>query len=119
MIVSHAREVKGITVLEDGTRVYKNYVRYKPVPLEQRKYRVLKPDDPGAVLWGSVWFLPLVVLPDEQRVMPETRPDTDAYDHMGRWRPCKCEPCLRPTALKWQKKWRKERGIPEKRRRRS
>lgn len=60
-----------IKVLEDGTRVYSNGTRYKPVPLERRKYRVNKPDDPRAFRQGGKWYLPLDLLPDEERVWPD------------------------------------------------
>lgn len=116
--VTHARETKGVIVLEDGTRVYKNYVKYKPIPAEQRKYAVRKPDDPSAFRFRGEWFLPLPLVDDEARSMPETRPDTDAYDHMVKSRKCRCVPCQRPEAAKWQAKWRKDMGIPVKRKRR-
>jgi hypothetical protein len=116
--VRYAREIKGVLELEDGTRVYKNYVRYKPVPLDQRKYKVNKPDDPSAFRHHGYWLLPLPLIDDEARSMPETRPDTDAYDHMTKPRKCKCVPCQRPEAVKWQDKWRDDMGIPRKRKRR-
>ncbi len=97
--------------LEDGTRIYSNYTRYTPVPLEQRKKGVRKPADPRAVRFRGDWYLPLALLLDEVRTMPETRPDTDAYDHMVKPRKCMCVPCQRPEAKKWQEKWRKERGL--------
>jgi hypothetical protein len=65
-----------IRVLEDGTRVYANYHRYKPKPISERKNGVNKPDDPRAVRFHTKWFLPLDVLPDDERVMPTTRPWT-------------------------------------------
>lgn len=64
-----------IRVLEDGTRVYANRMKYKPVPPEERVNGVNKPDDPRAVRFHAKWFLPLDVLPDEERVMPVTQPD--------------------------------------------
>jgi hypothetical protein len=65
-----------IRVLEDGTRVYANYHRYKPKTAGERINRVNKPDDPRAVRFHAKWFLPLDVLDDEARVMPVTRPWT-------------------------------------------
>ena len=56
----------------DGTLVYTNYLRYKPVPVEQRKYKRHKPDDPRAVRFHDTWYLPLELLPDEERVLPDT-----------------------------------------------
>jgi len=63
-----------IRELEDGTRVYANYHRYRPKPISERTNGVNKPDDPRAVRFHTKWFLPLDVLPDEQRVLPATRP---------------------------------------------
>lgn len=64
-----------IKTLPDGTRVYASYHRYKPKTAEERIYGVNKPDHPDAVRFHSRWFVPLELLPDEERVMPETRPD--------------------------------------------
>lgn len=97
-----------IRVLEDGTRVYSNYVRRKPVPDHLRKYGRNKPDDPRAVLWSSRWWLPLELLPVEERTWPETRPDTDAYDHAAKPRKCQCNVCKRPEARRWRNQWRRE-----------
>ena len=63
-----------IRVLEDGTRVYANRMKYKPVPPEERVNGVNKPDDPRAVRFHTRWFLPLDVLPDSKRIMPATYP---------------------------------------------
>jgi hypothetical protein len=97
-----------IRVLDDGTRVYSNGVRRKPVPDSERKYGRRKPDDPRAVLWSSRWWLPLEVLPLDDRLMPETRPDTDAYDHAAKPRKCKCNVCRRPESKRWKNQWRRE-----------
>lgn len=67
-----------IRVEEDGTRVYADGHRYRPVPPEKRRNRVRKPDQPGAVRFHGQWFLPLQTLPDEERVMPLTRSDKAA-----------------------------------------
>jgi hypothetical protein len=66
-----------IKVLPDGTRVYANYHRYTPVPEDERKYGVNKPDDPRAVRFHGVWLLPLELLPEDERVLPATRPYRD------------------------------------------
>lgn len=95
----------------DGTRVYSNFSTYKPLTPEQRKYKVRKPDDPRAVRWKGDWFLPLEFLADARRVLPETRPDTEAYDHMKKPRKCRCYVCLRPESEVWKKKWQDERGL--------
>jgi hypothetical protein len=97
-----------IKVLEDGTRVYSNGTRYKPKAPEERVYRVRKPAQEGAVWWGGGWRLPLDLLPLEARLWPETRPDTDAYDHMIKPRRCKCWVCKRPEAKRWKNQWRRE-----------
>lgn len=92
-----------IRVMDDGTHVYSNGYRYKKKPKHLRKYQINKPDDPRAVLWSSRWWLPLDHLIDQElRVMPETRPDTDAYEHMMKRRPCKCYVCIRPESERWK-----------------
>ena len=65
-----------IRTADDGTRVYSNYGRYRPVAEEDRKYARRKPDRPDAVLWCSLWYVPFDVLPDSDRTMP----DTDGHD---------------------------------------
>lgn len=97
-----------ITVLADGTRVYSNGTKYKPVEQWRRKYGMNKPDDPRAVLWSSRWWLPLELLPDDDRTMPLTRPDTDAYDHFGKRQKCRCDVCRRPEAQRWKDKRMRE-----------
>lgn len=84
-----------IRVEPDGTRVYTNGRRYRPKPPEERVYGVRKPDDPRAVRFHGKWFLPLELLDDEQRVMPETRPDEQTLEHKP-W--CRCQVCRRPQA---------------------
>jgi hypothetical protein len=91
-----------ITVLEDGTRVYSNGTRYKPKPLDKRAYGVRKPAEEGWVRWHGSWLPPLDLLPSEARSWPETRPDTDAFDHASKPRKCTCRPCQRPEAQKWR-----------------
>lgn len=80
-------------ILEDGTRVYTNGVRYKPVAPADRVNGVNKPDVPGAVRFHGLWFPPLVLLPEQERRMPLTRPDSAAAGHRAR---CACEVCKRP-----------------------
>ena len=101
-----------IRTLEDGTRVYSNGTRYRPLPDTERKYARRKPDDDRAVRWRGEWLLPLAVLPLAARKnFPQTRPDSDAYDHMPM--PCKCMVCRRPgdIAERWRRKWRKDHGL--------
>ena len=59
-------------LLEDGTRVYSNGHKYRPVAVEDRKYAVNKPDSPTAFRVGGVWYEPKEFLPDESREMPVT-----------------------------------------------
>lgn len=92
-------------------RTYKNGITYTPVPLDERKIGVNKPDHPGAVRFYGRWFLPLDLLPQEDRVLPATRPDSDAYDHMSKPYGCSCEVCRRPAAERWKRKWRREHGL--------
>jgi hypothetical protein len=84
-----------IRILEDGTHVYASYHRYKPMADEDRTNKINKPKDPRAVRFHALWFLPLELLDDEQRVMPPTRPDSQTLEHRG-W--CTCEVCSRPAA---------------------
>jgi hypothetical protein len=73
--------------LEDGTRVYRNGFRYKPVPLEQRKYRKFPT---GTQWYGGQPFGPKNFLPDDKRAMPATIPDDLAAEHkLG----CLCQYC--------------------------
>ena len=96
-----------IEILPDGTRIYSNRTRYRPLAPEERKYKVRKPDDPRAVMYNKEWFLPLDLL-SMGRVMPETRPDTVAYEHMSKSRRCKCDVCRRPQSKRWKLQWRRE-----------
>lgn len=100
-----------IRTLPDGTRVYSQGQKYKPKPQAERKYKVRKPDDPRAVRWCGTWLLPIDVLNDEQRSMPETREDRETYEHMSRSVLCDCDVCRRPTADRWRRKWRKDNGL--------
>ncbi len=97
-----------IKTLPDGTRVYSNGTRYKPKAPEERVRRVRKPAVEGAVLWQGTWLLPLDLLPLEARQWPETRPDTDAYEHASKPRRCKCDVCKRPSAKRWKLQWKRE-----------
>lgn len=112
-----------IETLPDGTRVYSNGMKYKPVPEEERVYARLKPDDPEAVFFKGEWWIPMDFIPDEWRPpFPETRPDTDAYDHMTKPRKCRCYVCLRPESEVWKAKWLQDhpelRSVKRRRRRR-
>ena len=97
-------------VQPDGTRVYRSYHRYTPVAPEDRVYGVRKPDDPRAVRWGGKWLLPLDVLPDAERAMPDTRPDEEAYEHRGDAPKCRCDVCRRPAAKRWKEKYDRDHG---------
>lgn len=97
-----------LRVEADGTIVYTNYGRYKPVPVEERVYAKRRPEDPRAVRYRCDWYLPLDLLPDELRVMPETIPDEVAYDHMAKRGLCRCEVCSRPAAARWRRRYQRE-----------
>jgi hypothetical protein len=94
-----------IRELADGTRVYSNGTRYKPMADAERTKKVRKPQVEGALLYQGVWYLPLSLCPDGDRVMPETRSDELGYSH-GMW--CRCVVCARPAvdAQKWRR-WKK------------
>lgn len=97
-----------IKVLADGTRVYSRYQRYTPMDPGERVNQVRKPEDPRAVRFHGQWFTPVNVLADGDRIMPETRPDEQAYEHMDRTALCRCAVCLRPQAERWRRKWRRD-----------
>lgn len=90
----------------DGTRVYSDYHRYKPMAEEDRVNQRRKPDDPRAVRFHGRWFLPLEVLPEEARQeMPETVPDAESLTHRVT---CRCMVCRRPeAAVLWRRRYRK------------
>ena len=94
-----------IRVTEDGTHIYANYNRYRPLKPEERKYGVNKPDHPEAVRFHTQWFVPLELLDEAARVMPETRPDSATLDHRAT---CRCEVCKRPeAAILWARRARR------------
>lgn len=83
-------------------RTYKGSgTRYTPVSGPDRVNRVRKPADPRAVRFHGDWFLPLQLLADRRRRMPETRPDTDAAEHSLL---CRCKVCMRPEAERWRRR---------------
>lgn len=99
-------------ISQNGVRRYDCGKSYTPLTPEQRKIGVNKPDDPRAVRFHTRWFLPLAVIPlESDRVMPETRPDSEAYDHMEKRFGCRCEVCSRPQAKRWQDRWRRAQGL--------
>lgn len=90
----------------DGTRVYADGCRYKPLPPEERKYGVNKPDHPDAVRFHGAWFVPLPLLPEETRELPPTREDAETLEHRAA---CRCEVCQRPQAQQlWKRRRRRE-----------
>lgn len=93
-------------------RTYKSGKTYRKKLPEERLIGVNKPDDPRAVRFHGRWFLPLDVVDDAARAMPETRPDDLAYDHIrDRRTGCRCDVCLRPQAERYQRKWKREQGL--------
>ncbi len=90
-------------ILPDGTIEYyypgNGRKRYKPVPLKDRKYAKRKPDDPRAIQWNGDWYLPLELLADDVRRMPETRPDEDSVWHALL---CECDVCKREVITWWK-----------------
>ena len=98
--------VMGYLTEPDGTRVYEKGHRYKPLELDERKYRKLKPDDAaerGALPFHGNWYYPLEVLPEEARTFPWTRPDSDAIAHqLG----CLCHMCRTVPRVKIKKRER-------------
>jgi hypothetical protein len=97
------------TVLPDGTIRYKykghGAVYYKPPAESERKNRRHKPDAPGYVLFHDDWYGPLPLIPDEDRVLPETVPDGLGVRHRA-W--CRCKVCKTPEGLA---AWRLHRGL--------
>lgn len=90
----------------DGTHVYQNFEKYKPIPLEERKYGINKPDDPRAVRFHTRWYVPMDLVPDPERVMPETRSDEEAYEHAQVTLLCRCHVCIRPEAAAFRNRAR-------------
>jgi hypothetical protein len=93
-----------VRVLEDGTRVYANGVRYRPVADDERRNRKRKPEDPRAVRWYSEWIVLPELVADDDRSMPETVPDSEAYDHWLEKRGCRCFICKRPESRRWKER---------------
>lgn len=93
-----------IKTLPDGTRVYSNGTKYKPKSDAERTYARRKLEDPRAYFWHGEWYLLQEMVSDDERAMPETRPDIDAYDHAEKKPRCKCVVCKRPEALRWRQK---------------
>jgi hypothetical protein len=85
-----------------GVRHYKCGHRYTLMADEDRTNGRRKPDDPRAVRFHGIWFLPLDLLPEDQRVMPETRPDEETLEHRAI---CRCDVCRRPqAAVLWRRR---------------
>lgn len=103
--------MKPYKTLPDGTRVYAGGARYKPKAIEDRLIGVNKPEVEGAVRFHTRWFTPLPLLAEDARVMPVTRSDEEAYEHMTKRYRCKCEVCQRPSAVKYKKRWQRDQGL--------
>lgn len=95
-----------IRIEADGTRVYAKGHRYKPMADADRTNKVRKPADPGAVRHYGNWYLPLPLLPDDARILPETVPDEETLSHRAA---CRCHVCRRPAAKElWSSRWRRK-----------
>ena len=95
-----------VKVLPDGTHVYADRHRYKPMADEDRVNKVRKPADPRALLFAGDWYLPLELVDEADRVMPDTRPDDQTLLHRA---DCKCDVCRRPGATRqWRLRARRE-----------
>lgn len=94
-----------VRIEPDGTRVYTKGHRYRP-PDNKRKYDRLKPDNAeerGFVHWHGQWWGPLPLLPEDERKIPWTRPDSEAvYHQLG----CKCVMCRTVPRVRKLKKER-------------
>lgn len=113
-----------VEVLPDGTRVYTNGYRYRPKGNQRR----LKPDNAlerGFLPWHGEWLPPLPLLPDDQRVYPETVSELDLVDHRKK---CTCKPCRtnpqaevrkRKAHPEWYAETRKQRRLRRRRERRA
>ena len=99
-----------VRVLEDGTRVYAGGMKYRPVPAEERRNGVRRPEDPRAVRWYSEWLILPELVDEVARSMPETVPDSEAYEHWLVRRGCRCEVCARPEAMRWKEKGDRDRS---------
>jgi hypothetical protein len=97
-----------IRVEPDGTRVYSNYTRYKPMADKDRTNKVNKPDHPRAVRFHGDWFIMPLFLSDPERTMPETRPDEETLEHRAL---CKCDVCRRPASAEVWRKARRRRRV--------
>lgn len=97
-------------LLPDGTRLYRSGKRYKPLAPSERKIGSNKPNHPDAVRFYGKWFIPLELLADHEREMPETRPDDQTLLHRA---VCTCKVCMRPQAIEhWRRRRRRERLKP-------
>lgn len=96
--------------LPDGRRKYRHGRYYRPVPPEERKKDgPASRGEPGQ-WYQSKWLPPFVTcLPDDEREMPPTRPDEDAFHHnFG----CVCDVCERPAALWWKRQKVRRATVP-------
>jgi hypothetical protein len=93
-----------IKTLPDGTRWYKCGHGYLPLSADERTNGVRKPGDPRAVRFHGQWFLPLELVEEQAREMPETIPDAETLLH---WAGCMCRVCRRPQAtVLWRRRAR-------------
>lgn len=58
-------------------------MKYQPVPPDQRKYQGPKFSGRRGQYVGHHWYDDLELLPDDERVMPATRPDPRPWPRGG------------------------------------
>lgn len=93
-----------VTTSPTGIRTYTyssgDVSRYMLVAPQDRTYSGPRYRGEAGAYVGSRWYPAIAVLDDADRVLPETRPDEEAFDHPYG---CRCQVCRRPDALYWKR----------------